>query len=432
MPDQENNLNIFSEDIQEVVAKLPSWPIRWGISIISGTLGMLILGTWFIKYPDSIPCRIVLTTEFEPVDLVSNTSGKVALMVRETDTISRGEVLAYIANATRYEDYLRLRNILEQFQEILSRNFQPQDLYIEEYLQLGELQADYLLLLNRIKTYQITQDVAIRESQILSINKRIDLYQKINQQLAQQKGNQAKELHLIAQKYATDQELFSEGIIAKAVFDQSQLAYLQAQRAFESSENTLMGNEINIAQLKAQQVELSLGKIQAQDQFRNDIFSAYRQLESKVQLWQERYLIIAPFEGQISLRGFLNDEQFIMAGAVVMTIVPFSQHIYGQAQMPISGSGKVEIGQRVNIKLDNFPATEYGMIYGEVHAISAIPQDNIYRVKVGLQKGLQTSFRRQLPFKQQLTGVAEIITADLSVLDRIFRQFRSIVQQSKN
>jgi hypothetical protein len=95
--------------------------------------------------------------------------------------------------------------------------------------------------------------------------------------------------------------------------------------------------------------------------------------------------------------------------------------------MPVIGSGKVEIGQTVNLKFDNYPFDEYGMVMGEVESISELPtKDNTYIIRISLPNGLHSSYNKDLEFRQQMQGSAEIITEDLRLIERLFNQLRSV------
>ncbi len=91
----------------------------------------------------------------------------------------------------------------------------------------------------------------------------------------------------------------------------------------------------------------------------------------------------------------------------------------------------MEIGQRVNLRFDNYPSYEYGMVRGTVQSISLVPRDNLYTIQIALSHGLVTSYRKELPFRQEMQGTAEIITRDLRLLERIFYQFRNLLDNTR-
>ena len=100
----------------------------------------------------------------------------------------------------------------------------------------------------------------------------------------------------------------------------------------------------------------------------------------------------------------------------------------GKALLPVARSGKIKKGQRANIYLVNYPDEEFGIVRGVVENISLLPVDNHYTVEITLPNGLQTSYKKTLPFSQEMTANVEIITEDLRLLERIFLPIRRLLQ----
>jgi len=97
-------------------------------------------------------------------------------------------------------------------------------------------------------------------------------------------------------------------------------------------------------------------------------------------------------------------------------------------KIPAQNAGKVQVGQKVMIKLDNYPFQQYGALIGEITNISISPDDEFnYLVYANLPMGTSTSYHREIPFTQELLGNAEIITEELSVAERLFFKFRSLL-----
>ena len=63
---QDNNdqlaINEREEALQFIGAP-PSWFLRYGISVIATALIVLIVMAYFIKYPDVVVAKVILTTE---------------------------------------------------------------------------------------------------------------------------------------------------------------------------------------------------------------------------------------------------------------------------------------------------------------------------------------------------------------------------------
>jgi len=51
-------------------------------------------------------------------------------------------------------------------------------------------------------------------------------------------------------------------------------------------------------------------------------------------------------------------------------VIPGKNEIIGEVLIPSIGAGKVNVGQIANVKVNNYPFTEYGIIKGVVHTIS--------------------------------------------------------------
>ena len=113
-----------------------------------------------------------------------------------------------------------------------------------------------------------------------------------------------------------------------------------------------------------------------------------------------------------------------------MSISTAEGKIIGKAFLPVAGAGKAKSGQEVNIKLDSYSAERYGILRGQVSAISPIPLDGSYVLSVELENGLTTTHKKNLTFKAEMHGQAEIITEDIRLFQRIFYQLRKAFTQS--
>lgn len=58
----QDNIEIRSEEVQEILTKVPNWMIRYGNTLILILIFMLLFISWFIKYPDVISSEVMVTT----------------------------------------------------------------------------------------------------------------------------------------------------------------------------------------------------------------------------------------------------------------------------------------------------------------------------------------------------------------------------------
>ncbi|ADB40217.1 HlyD family efflux transporter periplasmic adaptor subunit [Spirosoma linguale] len=336
-------------------------------------------------------------------------------------------MLATIENEARFDNVQQLVQALAELKVRLLQ-FKPDLLPIKlpDDLQIGELQVVYLNLKNALNTYQLSKKVNSYDKQIIGIKQRIRLYSNLQLQLERQKNTRLEDLALAEKILNTSRKLFSDRVIAEVEFTRSQQEYLHVKQQLEAIEISLANNQILIKQFEAQIIDLDVRQLEINERLLTDIKTYHRQLESQLITYQQTYWLEAPIAGRVTLLRFLNNRRYITAGTELITIVPSMQPIYGQAFVPIARSGKVEVGQKVNVKFDNFPYNEFGFVVGYIAAVSSVPRDGVYTVRITFPKGLITNYNKKLLFRQEMTGSADVITADISLFNRVFYQIRSI------
>jgi hypothetical protein len=119
----------------------------------------------------------------------------------------------------------------------------------------------------------------------------------------------------------------------------------------------------------------------------------------------------------------------VVTGNVILTTEAPAQ-IVGSVYLTAKGLGKVEKGQRVNVRLHAYPDQEFGWLEGVVERVENAPDANgFYVVKVLFPKGLVTNYGKSLPASLQLEGTAEIITEDLRLIVRFFNPLKKILKK---
>ncbi len=133
----------------------------------------------------------------------------------------------------------------------------------------------------------------------------------------------------------------------------------------------------------------------------------------------------------MAFANFWSISQFISTGSVVFTVIPEKEHkIIGRAIVPVTGAGKIKSGQKVNIKLDNYPYIEFGIIESEISKISMVPvsaeKESYCNVEINLANKLITNYKKEIPFNQKVQETAEIITKDRRLIERLIEPLVSI------
>ncbi|ELR69217.1 putative hemolysin secretion transport system membrane protein [Fulvivirga imtechensis AK7] len=430
MPEQQNDIQLRSEEVQEILSHVPHWLIRWGITVILMVILILIAASWFIKYPDTVAARVVFTTEVPPVHLMARTNGRITLMVSDKEQVNKDDLLAVIENPASTKDILQLSRSLDSIRSIIyKRPVELGKIQMDKSLSLGALQNIYLSFTSVIDDAKRFSSISFYKNQREALANRVQYYVELNRGLEDQMDLLAEEIELSQELYEGDSTLYSQRSGTKPEMYRAKANYLQSKRNKESLQSSIIQNNIQIAQLKAQIDELRLKEEQEADQLQAGIVAAYEKLESELIGWKQNYLLISPIDGKVSFSKFWSDNQFAQAGEEVMIVVPNSEDIIGTVAMPVQGSGKVEIGQKVNIQIDNYPSNEYGMVIGQVESISLVPRDNMYSIRISMQNGLVSTYKKELAFKQEMQGTAEIITEDKRLIERVFNQLRNIIDR---
>ncbi|UII21879.1 HlyD family secretion protein [Fulvivirga ligni] len=425
-----DNIRVRSEEVQEILSHIPHWLIRWGITVIFIVLGVIIISSWFIKYPDTASARLVLTSETPPVHLVSRSAGKLRLLTEDKQTIEEDRILGVIENPASYADVMALEQHLKEIKsDVYNYNFVDKAAQLDQSLNVGSLQNIYFSFTSAVEDAKRFTSISFYENQRTALSKRMKYYEKLNAGLNDQIGLAENEIEIAESIYQDDSLLYKQRAGTKPEMNKSKSNYLASKRNKENLQSSIIQNSIQIAELRSQIDELQLKEVQEIDQFKANVIVSYERLESELIAWKQQYLLISPMPGKVSFSKFWSDNQYVQAGEEVMTVIPLSEEVIGNVSMPIMGSGKIKTGQRVNIKVDNYPSNEYGMLVGKVESIALVPRDDTYNIRISLPNGLTSNYNQTLAFKQEMQGTADIITEDKRLIERVFSQFSAILNR---
>ena len=100
------------EEADEIIGTMPSWIVRWGITLIFVLLALLFLGCYFIRYPQTVTGTITLTTVPPPVDVTAPHTGIAEAVATEGQTVAKGDVLVLYATRDEYREVQHLEKSL--------------------------------------------------------------------------------------------------------------------------------------------------------------------------------------------------------------------------------------------------------------------------------------------------------------------------------
>jgi len=421
-------INLRSSEIDEVLSQPPAWLVRWGISVFFFVLLILVAVGWFVKYPDLIngPMRIV-GDEF-PKSVNAKSDGKlVKLFSKEGQLVQKGQYLAFLESTANPEEVLQMESVIDSLvkcslqQKLAKMYASPMPLYF----QLGELQ----------KSFQTFQDSYIRAKALLKNGAfdqkqaalKSDLTQLsiLENNLNTQVINHKSDLELAEADLLMNRKLHQQKVIADVEMRRAQSFFIAKKQIFDQAQTNFNNNGMAQNQKRQDLLELEKTRVELQ----NGLLQAINTLKSDVEAWKQRFVVVAPASGKVSFLVPLQEDQTVKTGQELFYVMPQASGFHGEMYVGQYNFGKIRLRQEVIVKLPSYPFQEFGTITGKIAAISTLPKDSTYLVKISFPAGLVTSSKKQLPFKNGMTATGEVITEDLRLVERIFYSFRKMLKR---
>ena len=431
------NIELRSESVQEILGRPPRWIIRWGITIIFIVVAGLVVGSYFFKYPDVIQATITVTTENLPAGVMAKTTGRIdTIFVHEKQTVQQGDLLAVIENSAKLSDVMMLKDSITNYSSsnhLITSSSNP--FCFLPSAQLGEIQPAYNAFIKAHEDYQYFITTNYHYKKIASIKKQIATQNLILSKSKIQLNLSNQQLAAARQTFAMDSALYAKNAISGVEYQNSKNSYLQQQQAYESAKVGIDNQNMSILQSEQAIFDLEQQRNEQLNNLQIALTGATNQLQTQIKAWEQTYLLVAPISGVVTLTKYWQKNQNINAGEVLVTVVPDAEtKMVGKILLPPQGAGKVKEGQMVNVKFDNFPHMEFGMVRVQIKNISLVPvtvEDNkkAYLLEVEFPEKLKTNYGKELTFSQEMTGSAEIITEDLRLLDKFLNPIKAVIKK---
>ena len=408
----------------------PSWIIKWGTLTIFAVLLIILYLSSIINYPQIIESSITITTLDPPVQLISKSNAKLQyLFVEDGQVVQNEEILAVLESTSNYESVMKLKMKLGIYKTMISENKFHQ-IKIIDYGDLGDLQAGFNTLTQVISNYQIFFYTNLYQNKIKSLQNQIDILDKLATNQKKQDALLQQDFELTKIQYYRDSALFKNGVLSSLSWETSKKGFIKDQYSLEVMKASMLTLDNQRIQLKQVSRELQDQFFEKRNELEQMIITSIKSLNSDILKWENEFIVKTPCSGRVVLNEFWRPYQNIKFGDNILIVVPQnSDSLVGRIKLPILNSGKVKVGQRINIKLDGYPYVEYGIVNGTISNISSIPDNNFYTVEVLLPQKLTTTYNKKIEHNEKITGKAEIITDDISLLERFFFKFKSIFKK---
>ena len=430
MENLNDELNIYSEEVKDVLSKPPKALFRWGNTILFVFIIIVLFLSWLLKYPDIVTAQAILTTEIPPQKEFARVFGKIdSLFVKNYQAVKEGAPLALIENTANFKDVIYLKSILDTLTVNQTSFYFPLDDL--PMLFLGDIENEFSLFENNYVLYILNKESQSFLNNDLASKYALSELRYRLQTLKNQKELNQKELFFKQKDLDRIEALYKKGVVSAQEFENKKLEYLQSERSYKNMSVSISQTKENISNRNNLKKQTSIENTREEINLLKGVIQSLDQLKTAIKEWELRYLFKSNIEGEVSFMKIWNKNQTINSGDFVFTIIPKNHSSYiCKLQAPVLNSGKVKIGQDVNIKLSSYPDNEFGILTGKIKDISLVPNiEGLYLIDVELPKKLITTHGKEIEFKQEMTGIAEIITEDLRLIERVFYQFKEIFKQ---
>jgi multidrug resistance efflux pump len=422
----------------------PPWVQKWGITYVFIFMLIIIVGSNFISYPDVVSAKAEISTINPPVHLMANVNGKInRVLVDNNTTVKKGIALLLLESSANWEDILYLKNTLAELSKFAETGSINRPIDLQKFsgkLSLGSLQSYYADFVGSYHELAEYYSFGYNLKEIEAKEQQLEDMMKVNKLLVERKQIINNQLKVGLDQMAMDSLDYSVAGVSKYSFNERKQTILNTKGTVNDAYKEEASNLSSISQLK---YEIQSFKIKNEIEEKRLLMTLKQKLQilqSNLDTWEKSYVIESPVNGKVNFASIWAENQNVKAGEIVVSVIPNEKaRAKVRVQFPIQKSGKVKNGQKVNIKLDNFPFNEYGMLRGKIDNKSDVPNNIVsngeggtimmYSADVKLDNGLVTSYKVSLPLVQEMYGSAEILTDNTSLLMRFLSPLKAVFDE---
>lgn len=158
-------IEIRSNDVQEILGIIPHWIIRFGISLIFSVIILLLIGSWFFKYPEviSLPINIKLNFNNNISNYKYKFYGELEIPEIYWGCIKEGQNVNIKLTGYSYHDYGIIRGLIFNKEETRIKN----DKYILTVSFPNDLITNYNKNIQYYNNMSGIADIIISEKRII-------------------------------------------------------------------------------------------------------------------------------------------------------------------------------------------------------------------------------------------------------------------------
>lgn len=421
------DLEIRSEEVQEILGTPPRWLTRWG-TLLALIFFVLLgwIGYW-VKYPDVVKAEVRVTST-DPLRKLRASQAALITQVRvaNEDTVEAGEVLLVFNSNAKLEDVLALE------EAVLAIGLPNEDKLLKfnpgKDLLLGSLQDNLYQFYKKQEALALEKSRKNEKVDVSQLRQKIRIAQRTIEYAKKRRETLEREYLLAQEEYTRQDNLFHNNLTTKNKLNQAEENRLEKERGLQSADSDIQINQGMIELLRKEINGVERSSNASESSAFNDLNDEFVSLQKAIETWKVDNLAVAPTSGIVLITNEnVRANSHVQREEDLMVVVPsIIKDNIGRINLSPYGSGKVQTGQKVIIKLNSYPFEEFGALTGQVDWKGKIPVNNTIPIEVSFPDGLITNTGYQIENSQEMLGSAEIITDRKRLIEWIFENFKRI------
>lgn len=419
--------NERSEEVQDIIERMPTRWTFWIASIVSLIMFATIFMSCIIKYPDTVSGTITITMEEAPVRLVSHSAGYLHLLSDNMTEVKRYDCIGYLECGAEYNDVKLL--------DSLCHCNMDRDIVLDlpQNLKLGSLSIAYNNFVASYNSYDMLRKTKVYGNMRKALVSKRTSGINVGENLKKELELNNKVLSVSKQSYSVDSVLYNAGALSEEALNMQRASVMSQEQSNLQLKSSKFNQEFDLSSIDIELAKIDINVYEELKTSFVSLVSSYNNLVNEIKQWKEHYMFIAPIDGRIEYLGFWRDNVFVQSAQELFTISPQNSNMIGELEISSFGAGKVEPGQSVNVKLNDYPYEEYGQIKGRVDYVSSLTHEvkssefsgNSYLVMVSFPHGLKTNYGKNIKANSEYKGFASIVTKKRRLIQRLFDNLKS-------
>jgi len=412
-------------DLQVFLAETPPWLFRAGPLLLLCIFVLFIWLAYWIRYPDRVEGPVLLSFNEPPIRSLAPKSGYIQNVdIKHNQTVEKGDILLTFQSAAQYADVLSMHNILEEvaffnLDKVLNIRFNDQG-------RVGELSPLLTAFLQARQSYKDWLKGGSQETVVAGLQRQIKTLESGIQALNRLRSNL-----LVRMENLQIQMKNEEAMVRLDKLSQNELNATRDQWMALSTEANLAEAEgrekqFYLTEIRSEMNVLINGNKKGREAALDQVKQTFFALQSATAKWIYSNLLKASITGVIQVvNNNLKSGQYVYEDEPLFLIIPEqSNRMRGLMNVPLEKSGGVTMGQKVIVRLLNYPSEKYGVLTGSISSLTRIGVESedglVVPVRIRFSDPLITNVGYRIPSGKELAGTARIITKEKRLIQRLF------------